>query len=215
MRAKSRYDFYATSFLASTALLAFLLCGLSTLAIAQSKVSVLDRREDAAPPGKKDKPKLVSIVVTPKELTGNTQNSLKIKISFMDDQKDLQGGTLELEAKESNGQKHDIVIDLDKKKFGRAKGKHKFKTNLIIGDADWLKITAKLRDAADNLSRPKRVKLDVAGGGDNGGNGGGPDWGTQIGNRAVDFTLYDQHGNEVSLHDYWGSVILMDFSPQW
>jgi hypothetical protein len=192
-----------------------LVCFLPPCLKCQSAEALEQRPEGAEPPGKSGKPKLVSIVVTPQELQGNTQNSLKIKISFLDDDGNLRGGTLELEVTESNGRTTDVGFDLAKKKFGRPKGKEKFKTDLIIGDCDWLQIKARLRDAAENLSRPKKVKLDVLTDDGDGGDGGGPDWGTHVGERALDFTLYDQSGNEVSLHDYWGSVVLIDFSPQW
>jgi len=39
--------------------------------------------------------------------------------------------------------------------------------------------------------------------------------GTRVGNRAIDFTLVDQNGNTVSLHDYEGKVILLDISTMW
>ena len=51
----------------------------------------------------------------------------------------------------------------------------------------------------------------------NGGGGGGGEtpWGVHIGEKAINFTLLDQNGNEVSLHDYEGKVILLDFSTMW
>ena len=42
-----------------------------------------------------------------------------------------------------------------------------------------------------------------------------PVLGTDVGNRAVDFTAKDQNGNNVSLYDYSGKVILVDFSANW
>jgi peroxiredoxin len=42
-----------------------------------------------------------------------------------------------------------------------------------------------------------------------------PELGTEVGNRAVDFTAKDQNGNNVSLYDYSGKVILVDFSANW
>lgn len=40
-------------------------------------------------------------------------------------------------------------------------------------------------------------------------------WGTRLNERAADFTLLDQNGNEVSLHDFKGKVILLDISTMW
>lgn len=168
------------------------------------------------PPAKSDKPILVSIVITPKELTRNSLNKLKMKFSFKDDGKNLKGGFLELEVKESNGRKVNIKIDLKKKRYDQAKGKGKAKTELIVGNCNWVKFKAKLRDAAGKLSRAKKVKLTVPEVDDGGGGGDqGPPWGTKLLERAENFTLRDKDGNDVSLHDYWGSVILVDFSPQW
>ncbi|HUX08272.1 MAG TPA: peroxiredoxin family protein [Acidobacteriota bacterium] len=39
--------------------------------------------------------------------------------------------------------------------------------------------------------------------------------GTRPGQKAVNFTLADQDGNEVSLYDYEGKVILLDLSAAW
>lgn len=42
-----------------------------------------------------------------------------------------------------------------------------------------------------------------------------PELGTKVGNLAVDFTARDQNGNDVSLYDYSGKVILVDMSADW
>ncbi len=42
-----------------------------------------------------------------------------------------------------------------------------------------------------------------------------PVLGTEVGNRAVDFTAKDQNGNNVSLYDYSGKVILVNMSADW
>jgi peroxiredoxin len=42
-----------------------------------------------------------------------------------------------------------------------------------------------------------------------------PESGTDVGNIAVDFTAKDQNGNNVSLYDYSGKVILVDMSADW
>ena len=42
-----------------------------------------------------------------------------------------------------------------------------------------------------------------------------PPEGSQVGMRAVNFTLMDQSGNMISLHDFAGKIILLDFSSMW
>jgi len=42
-----------------------------------------------------------------------------------------------------------------------------------------------------------------------------PPWGTKLGERALNFTLKDQDGRTVSLHDYMGQVIMLDLSAMW
>lgn len=42
-----------------------------------------------------------------------------------------------------------------------------------------------------------------------------PELGTKVGNKAVNFTAWDQNGNDVSLYDFSGNVILVDFSADW
>jgi peroxiredoxin len=39
--------------------------------------------------------------------------------------------------------------------------------------------------------------------------------GSRVGQKAVNFTLSDQNGEEVSLHDFAGKVILLDLSAAW
>jgi peroxiredoxin len=42
-----------------------------------------------------------------------------------------------------------------------------------------------------------------------------PELGIKVGNLAVDFTAKDQNGNNVSLSDYSGQVILVNMSADW
>jgi peroxiredoxin len=39
--------------------------------------------------------------------------------------------------------------------------------------------------------------------------------GTKVGNKAVNFSAKDQNGNDVSLYDYSGKVILVNLSADW
>ncbi|HUX07799.1 MAG TPA: TlpA disulfide reductase family protein [Acidobacteriota bacterium] len=155
-----------------------------------------------------DKPVLVSITVTPKPLDRNDSNKIRFKITFQDEGRNLQGGKLEMQVRDDDGSLPDITIDLNRKKYSRRKGKDTIRTTLSIGNTAWIKFKARLRDADGLLSKSRTIKVAVSQG------YAGP-FGTQVGDRAVDFTLMDQNGNAVSLHDYWGSVILVDFSPQW
>ena len=189
---------------------------LPALVIAFATSAALAAADDVTGPGKKaDKPVIVSITFSPQELERYAQNVVKIKVKFRDKGRNLRGGTLELTVTDSAGTSQDIDIDLTGKKYGRAKGKGKEKATITTGDCTWVRIKAWLRDANGNLSRPKVVTLTVKGDDDGDDGDDGPPWGTDLGERAVNFTLYDQDGNSVSLHDYRGSVILVDFSPMW
>jgi peroxiredoxin len=189
-----------------------ILLAISVASAAQESVSLDDG--PFSPPGvKKDKPVLVSITVTPKPLDRNKINSIKIKISFKDDGQNLQGGTLEMQICDETSCS-DSTINLNAQKYARRKGKNRIKTSISVGDTDWIEIKAWLRDSGGLLSTPKKLEVAVSKPTDNGGDDG-PPWGTKLGERAIDFTLKDQNGRSVSLHDYWGSVILVDFSPQW
>ena len=42
-----------------------------------------------------------------------------------------------------------------------------------------------------------------------------PTLGTKVGNKAIDFTAKDQNYNDISLYDFSGNVILVDFSADW
>ena len=42
-----------------------------------------------------------------------------------------------------------------------------------------------------------------------------PPDGNAVGNHALDFTLKDQNNNDVSLYDYDGKIVLIDFSAMW
>ena len=156
------------------------------------------------------------MTVTPKLLERMATNRLTIKFSFKDDGKNLRNGTLELRIDDSAGQSKEVIINLKRKKFGSAKGKHRIKTNVAVSDVDWIKISGWLRDAGGKVSTPKRVKIEVAAADDDGGDGNPPPpWGIEVGNRALDFTLRDQNRQDISLHDCWGSVILVDFTTMW
>jgi len=183
------------------------------LLTAQDWVGV-DEREISTPKKVKDKPVLVSITVVPNKLDRNKINDIKLKISFQDEGRNLQGGTLELQICDQSSSCVALDIDLMRKKYSRRKGKDKLKTSVFVGDTDWMEFKAWLRDAGGRLSKSKKFKVPVESA-DNGNGGNGPPWGTKLDERAIDFTLKDQEGRSVSLHDYDGSVILVDFSPQW
>lgn len=150
-------------------------------------------------------PKLVSLTVKPKQLKKNNLNKLRLVVKYEDGEKNLQGGALELSVSESNGYRREFSISLDSSKFSKSRGKGKLKFNIVIGNCKWAKFKAWLKDAADNAGNEKQVKLSAKG-------SKGPKWGVKLNQRAEDFTLLDQNGNEVSLHDYWGKVILLDFA---
>lgn len=176
---------------------------------------------------KKGKPFIASIKLTPTTLEGNAVNKVKLVLSFMDDDENLRGGKLVLKLKENNGNSDKITIDLDSKKFGKAKGKTRIKQEIELTDSSKLTVTAQLVDSEGTKSKKKKFTVDVmtaddgggGGGDDGGGDGGGgnplPDFGFDVGKRATDFTLINAQGEMVSLHDLSGSIILVDFAAEW
>lgn len=169
----------------------------------------------------KARPTLVSFVVTPAPLEANITNAVSLKITFRDREGDLRGGKLTLTVQNSDGTATDVSVPLNKKTYRKKTGMATLPVNLDIGPAGTATLTAKLTDKAGNVSRAKKLSIDVLEGDDGGGGGGGgggdmlPPFGVDPGNRAQNFTLRDHTGAEVSLHDYTGSIILLDFSAEW
>jgi hypothetical protein len=159
---------------------------------------------DDVTPANGEAPVLDKIIVKPKNLKTNALNKVRIIIKYKDGDKNLQGGMLELTLAESNGYARKFSIPLTDSKFGNTKGRGTIISNFIIGNCNWANFSGKLKDALGNNSNEKEMKRNASG-------AGGPVWGTRLGQRAKDFTLVDQNGNSVSLHDYWGKVILLDF----
>lgn len=187
---------------ASIALTAFLLLGAAHYAFADETAS--RDSEDAVKTANGEPPILVKFLVKPNQITKNSKKKLRLIIKYKDKDQNLDGGSLELTISESNGYSRDFSIPLEGDKFGKKKSRVKIKLAIITGNCDWAKFTATLKDAAENGSNQKEVTKNTKG-------SGGPEWGTKLGERAKGFTLVDQHGNEVSLHDYWGKVVLISF----
>ncbi|HUX06070.1 MAG TPA: hypothetical protein VMX35_02055 [Acidobacteriota bacterium] len=184
-----------------------LLCVLVLLASATRTANVSAESEGIDLSSKNtDKPKIISLVPKSETLRANTDNKLLLVLSFKDEGRNLQGGTLELSMLDSKKNKSELIVDLKSKRYSRSSGKARIKLTLECGQIDWLKVIARLRDTEGNLSRSKKLKMLVEQ------TEGDIPWGTAVGFRALDFTLLDKDGNEVSLHDYWGSVILLDLA---
>jgi peroxiredoxin len=176
--------------------------------------------DDVYPAAKIDKPVITALKIKPNKLEANEKNDFIFILKFSDKKANLQGGTLLISVTESNGFTHDLEFELKHKKFARIKGRFKFKESLVLGDCNEIKIKARLRDSSKLKSKAKKMTMAVNGSSDNGGGGGGggggdAEWGVKIGNKAVNFTLQDQNGNQVNLHDYMGKVILLDLSTMW
>ena len=155
-----------------------------------------------------ESPVILSIVVKPGKLKKNELNKIKLIVKFQDKDKDLYGGTLELTITESNWYSRDYSFALDSSKFNKKKGKGKFVFHVLIGNCKKAKFDACLKDAAENTSKNKFVKVKASG-------KKGPRWGIRLKELAKDFKLYDKDGNLVSLHDFYGKVILLDISTMW
>ena len=59
------------------------------------------------------------------------------------------------------------------------------------------------------------IYLSSSQGGEGGGGGENVEIGTDVGDQAPDFTLIDIDGNEFSLSDYRGKVVILDFMAVW
>ena len=174
-----------------------LLCVLVLLASATRTANVSAESEGIDLSSKNtDKPKIISLVPKSETLRANTDNKLLLVLSFKDEGRNLQGGTLELSMLDSKKNKSELIVDLKSKRYSRSSGKARIKLTLECGQIDWLKVIARLRDTEGNLSRSKKLKMLVEQ------TEGDIPWGTAVGFRALDFTLLDKDGNEVSLHDY-------------
>lgn len=185
---------------------------LSTMVFAAENVPASESAEleskDLVRTANGEAPVLVSIIVKPKKLKKNNLNKLRIVVKYEDGDGNLQGGTLELSVSESNGYRRQFSIPLDSSKFGKTKGKGKLKINVVIGNCKWAKFKGWLKDTDENNGNDKQVKLSASG-------PKGPKWGVKLKQRAKDFQLYDKDGNLVSLHEFYGKVILLDISTMW
>lgn len=177
--------------------------------------AVLD--DDIFPAGRIDKPEITFLKLKCNGLQANEENSVKLIFKFADKKANLQGGLLTLLITEDTGSEHQYSFNLEHKKFSKEKGRFKFKIELSLGNCKNISIRAQLQDSLKIKSKAKNMEMSVSGAdnGGGGGNGGDGPWGTQVGEKAVNFTLLDQDGNQVNLHDYAGKVILLDFSTMW
>lgn len=199
------------------AMIASIVLVCTTLLSATTTISAAEAIQDrniVSPASKIDKPVILSLQIEPKTLNANAMNSLKIKLKFSDKGQNLKDGVLELELKESNDYSHTISFDLKSNKFKRTKGKFNFTKDLLIGNCKSVEVVAYLKDATQLKSKKRVLSVNAIGYMDSG-DDDNPEWGTKIGQRAENFTLLDQNGNQVSLHDYIGKVILLDLSTMW
>jgi thiol-disulfide isomerase/thioredoxin len=170
--------------------------------------------EGGRPPA--DKPQLKSIQFLPETVINNALTNVKVKIEFSDPDGDLKGGRLELSVKDANKKRYVVFVDLVSTKFARVSNTVTLKTRLVCSASPWLRVTARLHDAGGLTSNRKGVKLKSVPNPDR-----DPtykiDWplGTEQYTRAFDFTLYDQNGKKVSLYDYYGKIIFVEFGAMW
>lgn len=164
-------------------------------------VSSMASEEPAAP----GKPSISTLSLKPSTMKPNTLYKKAILIiGFKDETKDLKGGTLTVTLTDSNGSQPPKVIELTQAVFDKASGKAKVTLEIQTRDVTQFKLKAQLKDRAGLASTPMYLTVLL-----------GAKYGTKVGDKSVNFTLLDQNGNSVSLHNCIGKVILVDFSAMW
>jgi thiol-disulfide isomerase/thioredoxin len=167
--------------------------------------------EDAYPPAR---PGLTGFEILQKAVVDNDKNDVKIAFSWNAGAKNLRGGVLKLSVSDDNGAAYTVSIELLSSKFARQTGKARVKARLVCSASEWLKVTARLVDADRRTSKSRTVTLPSL-----------PhtmteykiDWplGTEAYRRAFDFSGFDKDGKKVSLWDFYGKVIFVEFGTMW
>jgi len=168
---------------------------------------------DASSPAR---PKLTSFKILQPTVTDNDKNDVKLGFAWNVAARNLQGGVLKLSVTDANGISYPVVVDLTRKKYAKASGKAKAKVRLVCSDSEWLAVTAWLEDSNGRKSNRKKVTLpSVPNPNDNGSYKISWPLGTEAYRRALNFTGFDQDGKKVSLWDFYGKIIFVEFGTMW
>lgn len=158
-----------------------------------------------------DMPYVTTTSVTPTKLTMNRINTVTVTFGFEDINADLRGGNLTLNLQREKGDSRFWVFSLTDKVFDKKKGTFSFQLSITPEEDDRYELSFWLRDSSGNNggNESEYVYLDVN------------DkvlkkkQGRKKGETAYDFSLIDQTGKPVSLSDYKGKVVLIDFCTMW
>ncbi len=155
--------------------------------------------------------KILSYSVTPATLQKNRINFVTLTFRLKKDGRKLQGGEAALNYQHSKGSATAFFFDLEDKAYKKNKGRYSISFGLLPGSWKSLKIRSlRITDARDRcntnpttirLTRSKKVH--------------GERQGSKAGQYAYDFSLIDYKGKKITLSDYLGKVVLIDFSSMW
>lgn len=174
----------------------------------------------AAPPGTglrgaddDDIAKVTSVKITPTELRTNRIQLLKIDFKFTNPGRNLLGGRLmfPLHITPYTGKFPGIGnFRITSKKFIKKSAKYTHYISVLAEDWETMDVTVRFEDTKDRItpeSEPVRLTHSKAGIAEN----QEEKQGIKKGRYAYDFTLFDQNGKKVTLSDYRGKVVLLDF----
>jgi peroxiredoxin len=149
--------------------------------------------------------------VKPATLQKNRINFVTLNFKLKKDDRKLQGGQAALYYQLSNGDSSGYFFDLVDSEYKHNTGEYSISFGLLPGNWTWLEVRSlRLIDAKDRynilaktirLTRSKKIP--------------GRRQGGKVGRYAYDFSLIDYQGKKVSLSDYLGKVVLIDFSTMW
>ena len=159
-----------------------------------------------------DSPVITFFKVTPTRVKPNRITPITLELGFKDEGANLSGdlAVLRVRRRYSTGQDRYVAIHLEGKVFRQVEGTYKVETSLLCEGWEWVDFSIELRDAVgwESLINPEirvyaKTKIPEE------------KQGWKRGKTAYDFTLYDKRGKPVSLSDYKGKVILVNFNGMW
>jgi peroxiredoxin len=149
--------------------------------------------------------------VKPATLQKNRINFVTIDFKLKKDNRKLQGGQLALYYQLSNGTSSGYFFNLVDSEYRHNTGEYSISFGLLPGNWSWLEVRSmQITDAKGKYNtlaktiRLYRSKKSPA-----------PRQGCKVGRYAYDFTLIDYQGKKVTLSDYRGKVVFIDFSTMW
>jgi cytochrome c-type biogenesis protein len=160
-------------------------------------------------PGNSDLPQVTYFDVTPKVLKRNRINFLTVKLKFSNEGMNLSNGYLIIFINTDKGRFWSLMYRLTESKFNKKKGKFLLKFPVLC--EVWTRggMNAYFQ-TGDERNGPYSSEVAITSEEPEGG-----EQGSNVGDQAYDFTLVNQKGKEVSLADFKGKVVLIDFCTMW